>query len=95
MRVRLATVMDDETLTVVAQENGSGADIVLLCDFEHGLVFAQWGACASQRAVRGDVNALLLAKVDNFLLGQEGMVLDLVDGWDNSALRKQLLEVLD
>jgi len=40
------------------------------------------------------VNALLLAEVDNLLLRETGVVLDLVDGGDDSGMRQKLLEVL-
>lgn len=49
---------------------------------------------AAQRTVRGDVNALFFAKVDNLLLWEGRVVLDLVDGRDNGRLRQQFLEVL-
>lgn len=54
---------------MITQENSSRADIVLLRNFQNGLVFEQWRASASQRAVGGDVDALLFAKVDDLLLG--------------------------
>lgn len=40
------------------------------------------------------MNALLLAEVDNLLLRETGVVLDLVDGGDDSGMRQKLLEVL-
>jgi hypothetical protein len=39
------------------------------------------------------VDALLLAEIDNFLLGQRRVVLDLVDRGDDSGVREELLEV--
>ena len=41
------------------------------------------------------MDALLLAEVDDLLLGQERVVLDLVGSGDDGCLSKQLLEVLD
>ena len=41
------------------------------------------------------MNALLVAKVNNFLLRQRRVVLNLVGGGDNGGLRQELLEVLD
>jgi hypothetical protein len=41
------------------------------------------------------VNALFLAKVDDFLLGQQRVVLDLVGGGRDGGLGEQLLQVLD
>lgn len=41
------------------------------------------------------MDALRLAKVDNFLLGKQWVVLDLVDGRHDGGLCEQLLEVLD
>ena len=80
---------------MIAQENSGWADIVLLSSLDHALVLEQWRASAAQRAVCGDVNALFPAKVDNFLLGQQGVVLNLVDGGRDGGLGKQLLQVLD
>ena len=65
---------------MVAQENGGGADAVLLRNLIHFLVFEQRRSSATQRAVCGDVNALVLAEVDDLLLWQQRVVFDLVDG---------------
>lgn len=39
------------------------------------------------------MDALLLAKVDNLLLGQLRVVLDLVDGWDDGGVGEEFFEV--
>lgn len=49
---------------------------------------------APQRTVRGDMNTLFFAKVDNFLLREGRVVLDLVNGRDDGRLRQEFLEVL-
>jgi hypothetical protein len=41
------------------------------------------------------VDALLLAEVDDLLLGKQRVVLDLVDGWGDGGLCEKLLQVLD
>lgn len=82
-------------LTVVAQEHNGGSDAVLLCDLVDDFVLEQRRASATEWAVGGDVDALLLAKVDNLLLWAQWVVLDLVDGGDNGGFGKQLLQVLD
>lgn len=41
------------------------------------------------------MNALLLAEVDNLLLWAKWVVLNLIDGGDDSSFGKQLLQVLD
>lgn len=40
------------------------------------------------------MDALFLAEIDNLLLGQAGVVLNLVDGGDNGGVREKLLEIL-
>ena len=61
---------------------------MLLCDLIDTLVLEQRRASAAERAVRCDVNTLLLAKVDDFLLRAQRVVLDLVDGGDNGGFGK-------
>lgn len=80
---------------MVAEEDSRRADAVLLGDLVDVLVFEERRACAAERAVRGDVDALLLAVIYDFLLGKKRVVLNLVGGGDNGGLRKKLLEVLD
>lgn len=80
---------------VVGEKNGGRGDVMLLCDSDDALVLEERRACAAQRTVGGDVNALLLAEIDNFLLGQERVVLDLVGSRHNGGLGEQLLEILD
>jgi hypothetical protein len=55
-------------LTVVAQKNSSRSNVVLLGDLVDTLVLEERRASAAQRAVRSDVDALLLAEVHNLLL---------------------------
>lgn len=39
------------------------------------------------------MNSLFLAKVDDLLLGKTGVVLDLVDGWDDCGVGEELFKV--
>ncbi len=80
---------------MVGEENCGRRDVVLLCNSNDTLVLEERRACAAERAVGGDVNALLLAEVNNLLLGQKRVVLDLVGSRNDGGLREQLLEVLD
>ena len=80
---------------VVRQQNSRGGNIVLLRNGDDALVLKQRGACAAERAVGGDVDALLLAEVDDLLLGEQRVVLDLVGGRGDGGLCEQLLQVLD
>jgi hypothetical protein len=68
---------------------------VLLCNFIYTLVFEERRAGATQRAVGGNVDAFFLAKVHNFLLWAERVVLDLVHSRGDGGFGEQLLEVLD
>lgn len=80
---------------VVGEENRSRSNVVLLCGGDDTLVIEERRACAAERAVGGDMDALLLAEVNDLLLGQKRMVLDLIGGGDDGGLCEQLLEVLD
>ena len=82
-------------LTVVAKEYDGGTDAVLLGDLVDTLVLEQRRASAAQGAICGNVDALFLAKVNDFLLWAQRVVLDLVDGGDNGSLGEQLLQVLN
>ena len=73
---------------MVAQQDCAGADVVLLCDFEDTLVFEQGRTSATERAVCSDVDALLLAEVDDFLLREQWVVLDLVGCRGDGGLRE-------
>jgi hypothetical protein len=66
---------------------------VLLGDLDDGLGREERAARAAERAVPHDVDALLLAEVDDLLLGKGGVVLDLVDGGDDGGVGEELLEV--
>ena len=63
---------------VVTQQHRSRPDVVLLCDLEDTLVLEQRRSGAAERAIRSDVDALPLAEIDNFLLGEQRVVFDLV-----------------
>lgn len=65
--------------TMPAQQNCCRCDSLLLRDFNDGLCRKERASSASQRAVSSDVDALLLAEVDDLLLWQSRMVLNLVD----------------
>jgi hypothetical protein len=66
---------------------------VLLGDLDDGLGSEERAARAAERAVPHDVDALLLAEVDDLLLREGGVVLDLVDGGDDGGVGEELLEV--
>lgn len=78
---------------MVAQENSSRADALLLGNLLHALVLEQRAARAAERAVRHDLDALALAEVDEVVLGQGRVVLDLVRGGHDLGLGEELLEV--
>lgn len=84
---------DTYELTVVAEKDGRGRDTLLLGNLDNGLSGHDRTASAAQRAVGLNVDALLLAEVDNLLLGKAGVVLDLVDGGDDGGMRQKLLKV--
>lgn len=67
---------------------------MLLSNLLDGLGSEQGAACAAKRAVGHDMDALLLAQVDNLLLRKSRVILDLVDSRDNLGLGQQLLKVL-
>lgn len=78
---------------MVAQQDGRRLDPVLLCDLDDRLSRHHRPASAAERAVRHDVNAVLLAEVDNLLLRQGRVVLNLVHRRLDSAVRQELLEI--
>lgn len=80
---------------VVGEENGGRSDIVFLCHGDDTLVLEKRRPCATEGAVGGDVNALLLAEINNLLLGQERVILDLIGSRHNGGLCEQLFKVLD
>lgn len=79
---------------MVAQKNCTSRNTTLLCNLDNWLCGHDGAASAAEGTVRDDVDALVVAKVDNFLLRKRGMILDLVDGWDSLGLGEQLLEIL-
>lgn len=79
--------------TVVAQQDGSWRNSLLLSNLDDWLGAHQRAACASQRAVGHDMNPVLPAEVNNLLLGEAGVVLNLVDSGDNGGVWDELLEV--
>jgi len=91
----LSSVANARPLTMVTQQHRSGSNAMLLRHLPDLLVLEQRRPRAAQRTVRRDVNALLLAEVNDFLLGQQRVVFDLVGGGDDGGLREELLEVLD
>ena len=78
---------------MVADQNCTRTNVVLLRHFLHTFLLEQRAAGAAEWAVRLHQDTLLFAKVDNLLLRQVGVVLDLVGGGDNSCLAQQLLQV--
>ena len=55
--------------TVIAKENSCRFGVVLLGNLGNGVHFRERAACAAKRAISHDVNTLLVAKVNDFLLG--------------------------
>lgn len=82
-------------LTVVAKEDSTGSDIMLLRNLQYTLILEKRRSRASKRTVRRDMDALILAEINNFLLGQQWVVLDLVGSGHNGGLGEQLLHVFD
>lgn len=79
--------------TVVAQQDCACGNALLLRNLDHRLCSHERAARAAQRAVSHDVDAIVLAKVDNLLLGKAGVVLNLVDGGDHGGVGEELLEI--
>lgn len=77
-----------------AQQNSSRSNAALLRNGHDRLGSEQRAAGAAQRTVRGDVDAFLLAEVDDLLLRQGGVVLNLVGGGHDGGLWEELLQVL-
>lgn len=78
-----------------AKQNGSRRDTTLLGNLDDRLRREQGATRATQGAVSGNVDTLLVAEIDNLLLGQRGVVLDLIDGRGDGGLGQELLQVLD
>ena len=78
-------------LTVPAKQNSSRSNSALVGDSHDGLGSEQRATSAAQWAVSGDVDAGLVAE----MLGEQGVVLDLVGSGDNSGLGQEFLEELD
>lgn len=78
---------------MITQQNSRRLNPMLLGNLDHRLSAGHRATGASKRRVRHDVDALLLAKVDNVLLGKLRVVLDLVDGWDDGGVREEFFEV--
>lgn len=85
----------DHKRTVPAQQNRRRSHTALLGDSDNRLSCEQGAAGAAQGTIRGDVDALLVAEVDDLLLRQGGVVLDLVGGGDDARLGQELLQILD
>lgn len=80
---------------MVAEKNSSRGNSTLLGD-GHDRLGSEHGATgATQGAVSCDVDAGLVAEVDNLLLGKRGVVLDLVGSGNDSSLGQEFLEVRD
>ena len=53
---------------MIAQQHDRRPNVMLLRDLQDTLVLEQRAARAAQRTIRSNVNALVLAEVDNLLL---------------------------
>lgn len=78
-----------------AKKNRSRRDTALLGHLDNGLSSEERTAGTAKGTVGSNVNALLLAEVDNLLLRQGGVILDLVGGRDDCYLGQKLLQILD
>lgn len=81
--------------TVPAKQNRSRRNTALLGNLDDRLSREQGATGATQGTVGGNVDALLVTEVDNLLLGQRGVILDLVYGWNDGSLGEEFLQVLD
>lgn len=80
-------------LTIVAKEDGTGGDALPLSHLDDRLGGKHGASRTAKGTVGHDVNALRFAEVNDFLLGQRGVVLDLVDGRDDRGMGQKLLKV--
>lgn len=78
---------------MVAQQDGASADALALSDLLDALVLEERAAGAAKGAVGHDVDALVLAELDDIVLGQGWVVLDLVDSGHDLGLGEELLEI--
>lgn len=76
-----------------AQKNRCWSHISLLRNLHDRRSLEQRASRTSQRTVRGDVNALFIAQVDNLLLWERGVVFDLVHRGDDRGMGQQLVEI--
>ena len=76
---------DLRELTVIAQQHRPRFDTMFLRNLQHTLLFHR-APRAAKWAVGRDVDTLGAAIVGNLLLGQVGVVLDLVDGGSDSGV---------
>jgi hypothetical protein len=79
---------------MVAEEDSRGRDTSLFGNLDDRRGGHDGTAGATQRAVGLNMDTLLLAEVDDLLLGKLGVVLDLVNGGNDGGVRQKLLEVL-
>lgn len=79
---------------MVAEEDGRGRDTSLLSNLDDRRSGHDGATGATQGAVGLNMDTLLLAEVDDLLLGKFGVVLDLVNGGNDGGVRQKLLEVL-
>jgi hypothetical protein len=79
---------------MVAEEDGRSRDASLLGNLDDRRSGHDGTTGATQRAVGLNMDTLLLAEVDDLLLGKFGVVLDLVNGGNDGGVRQKLLEVL-
>lgn len=72
---------------MVAEEDGRGRDTSLLGNLDDRRSGHDGATSATQRAVGLNMDTLLLAEVDDLLLGKFGVVLDLVNGGNDGGVR--------
>jgi hypothetical protein len=81
--------------TMITQQHGRRSNTMFLRNFEHPFVLEQRRPRATERTVRGNVDALVFAEIYNLLLRQQRVVFDLVDCGHDGRLGEQLLHVFD
>jgi hypothetical protein len=84
----------EQKFTVVAEEDGDRADVVLLGELDDGLDSDERAAGAAEGAVGNDLDALLFAETGNLRLREPGVKLELDGGGHNLGRGQKLLEVL-
>lgn len=79
---------------MVAEEHSRGRNAFLISNLDNGLSTHDGTTCAAKRTVSLNMDALLLAEVNDLLLGKLRVVFDLVNSGHDSCMRQKLFQVL-